>query len=111
MRGEITQVNKRDNYCFFVIKDSQSQDHNMDCFMGRNGLISFGYLLDVGMEVIVSAVPSIYKNGKLSLNVNKIEAFGEGALKKAFEALKNKLAAKGFFTRSASVLFRNIFKR
>ena len=97
VRGEITEVSRRDNYCFFTIKDSQSQDHSVSCFIGRMGLGLYDYLLEEGMEVVVSAVPSLYKNGRFSLTVQKIEAFGEGALKKAFEALKAKLEAKGYF--------------
>ena len=97
VRGEITEVSRRDNYCFFTIKDSQSQDHSVGCFIGRMGLGLYDYLLEEGMEVVVSAVPSLYKNGRFSLTVQKVEAFGEGALKKAFEALKAKLEAKGYF--------------
>ncbi|MDR3642648.1 MAG: exodeoxyribonuclease VII large subunit [Candidatus Doudnabacteria bacterium] len=97
VRGEITEISKRDNYCFFTIKDSQSQDHLVSCFMGRIAMNAYDYLLDEGMEVVISAVPSLYKTGRFSLTVSKIEAFGEGALKKAFEALKNKLQDKGFF--------------
>ena len=98
VRGEITEVSRRDgNYCFFTIKDSQSQDHSVNCFIGRMGLGLYDYLLEVGMEVVVSAAPSLYKNGRFSLTVQKVEAFGEGALKKALEALKAKLEAKGYF--------------
>ncbi len=52
------------------------------------------------MEIVVSTIPSLYKNGRFSLTVNNIEPFGEGALKKAFEALKKKLAARGYFNES-----------
>lgn len=97
VRGEITEVSRRDNYCFFNIKDSESQDHSVSCFIGRMSLGLYDYLLEEGMEVVVSAAPSLYKNGRFSLMVNKVEAFGEGALKKAFEALKAKLEVKGYF--------------
>lgn len=97
VRGEITQVKKYPNYCFFTIKDPQTQEHLVDCFIGRAKLELYDYLLETGMEVVVSAAPSIYKSGRFSLTVQKIEAFGEGALKRAFEALKAKLQAKGYF--------------
>lgn len=98
VRGEITSVNFHPNgFCFFTIKDSQTQEHSVNCYISRWKLNSFSHLLEVGMEVIVSAVPSLYKDGRFSLTVNAIEPFGEGALKKALEALKKKLAAKGYF--------------
>jgi len=52
------------------------------------------------MEVVVGAIPSLYKNGRFSLTVDSVEPYGEGALKKAFEALKKKLEAKGYFDES-----------
>ncbi len=98
VRGEITEVNPHPNgYCFFTIKDSQTEEHSVSCYLSRWKIDSFSHLLEVGMEVVVSATPSLYKNGRFSLTVNAIEPFGEGALKKAFEALKKKLAAKGYF--------------
>lgn len=101
VRGEITEVNPHPNgYCFFTIKDSQTKDHAVNCYLSRWKLDSFSHLLEVGMEVVVSAVPSLYKNGRFSLTVNNVEPFGEGALKKAFEALKKKLADKGYFDES-----------
>lgn len=101
VRGEITEVNPHPNgYCFFTIKDSQTEEHSVSCYLSRWKLDSFSHLLEVGMEVVVSAIPSLYKNGRFSLIVNNIEPFGEGALKKAFEALKKKLDAKGYFDES-----------
>jgi len=50
------------------------------------------------MEVIISGYPKIYlKNGSFRLEVTDIEPVGEGALQKAFEALKRKLEEKGYF--------------
>lgn len=101
VRGEITEVNPHPNgYCFFTIKDSQTEEHSVGCYLSRWKLESFSHLLEVGMEVVVSGIPSLYKNGRFSLTVNTVEPFGEGALKKAFESLKKKLAAKGYFDES-----------
>lgn len=101
VKGEITEVNPHPNgYCFFTIKDSQTKEHSVSCYISRWKLDSFSHLLEVGMEVVVSAIPSLYKSGRFSLTVNNIEPFGEGALKKAFEALKKKLAVKGYFDES-----------
>ena len=101
VRGEIIEVNPHPNgYCFFTIKDSETEDHSVSCYLSRWKFDGFSHLLEVGMEVVVSAIPSLYKNGRFSLTVNAVKPFGEGALKKAFEALKKKLAAKRYFDAS-----------
>lgn len=101
VRGEITEINLHPNgYCFFTIKDAQTKEHSINCYIGRWNVARFSHLLEAGMEVVVSANPLLYKNGRFSLTVNNIEPFGKGALKKAFEALKKKLAAKGYFDES-----------
>ncbi len=101
VRGEITEVNFHPNgYCFFTIKDSQTEDHSVNCYLSRWKIDSCSHLLEVGMEVVVNAIPSLYKNGRFSLTVNAVEPFGEGSLKKASEALKKKLVAKGYFNES-----------
>ncbi len=98
VRGEIIEVNRHSSgYCFFSLKDSETGEHSVHCFMSRWKAESLSHLLEVGMEVVASARPSLYKNGRFSLMINGLEAYGEGALKKAFEALKRKLEARGYF--------------
>ncbi|HOK80305.1 MAG TPA: exodeoxyribonuclease VII large subunit, partial [bacterium] len=54
--------------------------------------------LQDGMQVVVTGFAGIYKkSGRFRIEVTKIEPFGEGALKQAFEALKKKLEEKGYF--------------
>jgi exodeoxyribonuclease VII large subunit len=54
--------------------------------------------IEEGMKVKIWGVPRIYaKFGKFSINVDSIEPSGEGALKRAFELLKNKLEGEGLF--------------
>lgn len=101
VRGEITEIKSHPNgYCFVTIKDSKTKEHSISCYLDKWKFDSFNYLLEVGMEVVVSASPLLYKNGGFSLTVSTIEPFGEGALKKAFEALKKKLRGKGYFDES-----------
>lgn len=98
VRGEITEVKHHTNgYGFFTIKDSGTEDHSVSCFVGGWKFERFSHLLEAGMEVVVEATPSLYKTGRFSLIINSVEPYGEGALKKAFEALKKKLEAKGYF--------------
>lgn len=52
VRGEITEVNPHPNgYCFFTIKDSQTEDHTVSCYLSRWKIDSFSHLLEVGMGI------------------------------------------------------------
>ncbi|MCX7705264.1 MAG: exodeoxyribonuclease VII large subunit [bacterium] len=98
--GEISDVNLRDRYCFFVLKESNPDAESavVECFIGWRSFDAYRHLLQDGMQVIVSGFPGIYKkSGRFRIEVTKIEPFGEGALKQAFEALKKKLEEKGYF--------------
>ncbi len=54
--------------------------------------------LEDGMRVRVFGYPRVYpKYGKFSMNVERVELVGEGALKKALAALRAKLLAEGLF--------------
>ncbi len=54
--------------------------------------------LEDGMRVRVFGLPKIYpKSGRFSLTVERVELVGEGALRRAFELLKRKLADEGLF--------------
>lgn len=96
VKGEINDISSRDNYAFFNLKDT-SGAYTMPCFIGWHNYKKFAHLIEEGTEVIISGSPSIYKNGRLSLDIKRIELHGEGALKKAFELLKAKLEKQGYF--------------
>lgn len=57
--------------------------------------------LEDGMTVRVWGVPRVYpRSGRFSLFVERVEPAGEGALRRAFELLKEQLAREGFFDAS-----------
>lgn len=98
--GEISDINSRDRYCFFVLKESNPDAESavVECFIGWRSFEAYKHLLQDGMQVIISGFAGIYKkSGRFRIEVTKIEPFGEGALKQAFEALKKKLEEKGYF--------------
>ncbi|HKL17049.1 MAG TPA: exodeoxyribonuclease VII large subunit [Patescibacteria group bacterium] len=97
IKGEISDTSVRERYAFFNLKDTDMEDYGINCFAGWDVLDNVRSLIEEGFEVVVSGFPRVYKNGKLSLQVENIEAVGEGALKRAFEALKKKLKSKGYF--------------
>jgi len=97
VHGEIAEVSVRDRYAFFRLKDISGKDCSIECFIGWQRYDRFGHLLQDGLEVVISGEPGIYKTGRFRIDVTEIEPIGEGALRRAFEALKKKLDEKGFF--------------
>ncbi len=101
IKGKIDEAQIRTGYAFFTLKESIggfSSEAALGCFVSWRALESLQHLLQNGMEVVISGYPKIYlKNGSFRLEVTDIEPVGEGALQKAFEALKRKLEEKGYF--------------
>lgn len=90
--GEIANYKiNHDRWVFFDLKD---QDTVLSCFMP---LANLRMAIENGMQVKVRVKPQITKFGRFSLTVQAIKPFGEGALKRAFELLKQKLTQEGLF--------------
>lgn len=54
--------------------------------------------LEDGMQVRVFGMPKVHtKSGKFSVNVDRAELVGEGALRRSFELLKKRLQEEGLF--------------
>jgi exodeoxyribonuclease VII large subunit len=99
VRGELSDVSGN-GMAFFDLKDAEGTDAIAKCFLGRWQYERFSHLLEAGLEVVITGRPSVYKSGSFRIVVESIEPVGEGALQKAFEALKKKLEAKGYFASS-----------
>lgn len=85
------------SYLYFSIKDKEDSS-TIKCFMWKRDYSVSGVNLNEGLEVILSCYPSVYKpNGGLSLQIDSIELVGEGALKIAYDKLKQKLQSEGLF--------------
>ncbi|MCC6710744.1 MAG: exodeoxyribonuclease VII large subunit [Candidatus Pacebacteria bacterium] len=99
VQGEITSLSMR-NHAYFSLSDGNktSEKSVMTCALWQFRLKSLPFVLEEGMEVQVIGKANIYKpTGRLTFVVEHIVPVGEGALQKAFEALKKKLTAKGYF--------------
>ncbi len=96
--GEIGErVNEYPNYLYFKLLDLKEKAM-LDCFIWRRDLEKSGIDLKPGTKIKILGFPKIYKpNGGFNFQVEQISFIGEGVLKKAFEALKKKLEAGGFF--------------
>lgn len=90
--GEVASFKvNQGKWVFFDLKDEQT---SVPCFMT---LWSMRQPLEDGMKVIVRGTPKLTQWGKFSFTVTAVQPVGEGALKKAFEMLKKKLADEGLF--------------
>ena len=96
VEGEISNfANPASGHWYFTLKDQKSQ---VRCamFAGRNRLVRFSP--KNGDQLIVRGQLSIYPNrGDYQLIVSQIEEAGDGALRRAFEQLKQRLQAEGLF--------------
>jgi exodeoxyribonuclease VII large subunit len=96
VRGEVTSMSERERWIYFSLKDQEGSA--LSCLISRYHYELSGVRLAEGDEIIVEGSPEIYKPmGKFSLKVSVIELFGEGALKKAYDALRKKLEEEGVF--------------
>src|SRR5688572_14061529 len=96
IEGEISNLSQpRSGHMYFSLKDPQSQ---VRAAMFRNRSTYLGFEPKDGMQVLVRAKVALYEpRGDFQLIVEHMEAAGDGALRRAFEALKQKLDAEGLF--------------
>lgn len=98
VQGEVSSLDIRDNYLFFSLKDKDDKSI-LSCFMWKNNYELCGISLEIGMEIIVDGFPEIYPlTGRFNFRVSTIELVGEGALKKAYDKLRQKLEKEGLFS-------------
>jgi exodeoxyribonuclease VII large subunit len=85
-------------HIYFSLKDEDSQ---IRCAMFRNKNRSLRFNPENGMSVLVHANVSLYEDrGEFQLIIDHMEPAGDGALQRAFEALKQRLYEEGLFSNS-----------
>ncbi len=96
--GEISELKRAaSGHVYFTVKD-KDDGSVLDAIIWSRNYMLCGVALEVGMEVILSGHPNIYgPSGRLSFVADTVELVGEGALKKAYDALLKKLSAEGLF--------------
>lgn len=94
IEGEVTEYRmSQGKWIWFKLKDESA---TVDCFATVWQLRT---PLEDGMKVRAYGLPKVHpKSGKFSVNVERVELVGEGALRRAFELLKKKLEAEGLFS-------------
>ena len=96
VEGEISNLSTPSSgHLYFSLKDANAQ---VRCAMFRSQQRRLGFKPENGKLVIVRAQVSLYEpRGDFQLIVEHIEEAGDGALRRAFEALKQKLSDEGLF--------------
>jgi exodeoxyribonuclease VII large subunit len=100
VEGEISNLSRpASGHIYFSLKDSQAQ---IRCALFRGNQRGLGIALRDGMQVVVRARVTLYEGrGDYQLVVESAEDAGEGALRRAFEELRQRLATEGLFDASA----------
>jgi exodeoxyribonuclease VII large subunit len=103
VEGEISNfIAHGSGHWYLSLKDEQAQVRSA---MFRNRNQGVGFLPKNGMQVLVRARISLYTaRGEYQLILEHMEQSGEGALRRAFEQLKQKLQAEGLFDESRKKL-------
>lgn len=96
VEGEISNfLAHRSGHWYFTLKDSSAQ---VRCAMFKSRSGGTRVLPRDGMQVLVRGRVTLYEaRGEYQLVVEHLEESGEGALRRAFDALKAKLAEEGLF--------------
>lgn len=96
VEGEISNLSTPSSgHIYFSLKDANAQ---VRCAMFRTQQRRLAFKPENGKQVIVKAQVSLYEpRGDYQLIIEHIEEAGDGALRRAFDALKLKLSEQGLF--------------
>ncbi|MDD5276726.1 MAG: exodeoxyribonuclease VII large subunit [Methylovulum sp.] len=96
VEGEISNLSvPASGHWYFTLKDATAQ---VRCALFKNQQRRYAFKPTNGDQVLVKAQVSLYEpRGDYQLIVESIEDAGDGALRRAFDALKRKLADEGLF--------------
>lgn len=104
VEGELSRVTKHGSgHIYFTLKDNES---SIKCVMFKGNAARLKFSLEEGAHIILHGALSLYKpRGEYQINAFSAEPYGAGALAVAFEQLKLKLEAKGYFDPSRKRAF------
>lgn len=96
VEGELSNVSiPSSGHWYFTLKDNEAQ---VRCAMFRNRNMSVRFRPEQGQQVLLRARVSLYEGrGDYQIIAEHMEEAGAGALQRAFEELKLKLAREGLF--------------
>lgn len=96
VEGEISNLSQpRSGHLYFSLKDTHAQ---IRCAMFRNKRNLLRFKVENGQQILARTRIAMYEpRGDCQLIVEHMEPLGDGALQRAFEALKQKLQQEGLF--------------
>ncbi|MHB8742637.1 MAG: exodeoxyribonuclease VII large subunit [Sulfuricaulis sp.] len=96
IEGEISNLARpASGHVYFSLRDAQAQ---VRCAFFRQHQRLLGITLKDGLHVLTRARVSLYEGrGDYQIIIEYLELAGEGALRRAFDALKQRLAKEGLF--------------
>ncbi len=96
VEGEISNLSRPSSgHWYFSLKDAAAQ---VRCAMFRNRNMHLNFTPENGNHVVLRVQVSLYENrGDYQLIVEHLEEAGDGALRRAFDVLKQRLASEGLF--------------
>jgi len=96
VEGELSNLSRpASGHLYFTLKDTQAQ---VRCALFRGSQRNVSVAPKDGMQVLVRARVSLYEGrGDYQLIVESLEESGEGALRRAYEQLRNRLSQEGLF--------------
>jgi len=102
VKGEVSRITYHNSgHLYFTLKDENS---SISCVMFRGNLSKVRFRIEEGMSLIVQGSISVYTpRGSYQINATSLEPDGEGALALAYEQLKKKLQAKGYFEKKRPI--------
>jgi len=96
VEGEVASVTYHTSgHVYFSIKDQKS---SIKCVMWRSSVSKLKFRLEKGMHIVIEGSVGVYTpRGEYQFYAVHIEPYGKGALALAYEQLKERLKAKGYF--------------
>jgi len=99
VEGEVASVTYHNSgHIYFSIKDDTS---TIRCVMWRSSVAKLKFRIEKGEHIIIEGSIGVYTpRGEYQFIATHVEPYGKGALALAFEQLKAKLKAKGYFEKA-----------
>ena len=96
VEGEVSRPTYHSSgHLYFTLKDA---DSSISCVMFKGNTKSLKFQVEEGLSVVVHGSISVFSpRGTYQINCTSMEPSGSGALALAYEQLKAKLGAKGYF--------------
>lgn len=96
VEGEVASVTYHTSgHVYLSLQDKES---SIKCVMWRSSVAKLKFRIEKGMHIVIEGSVGVYTpRGEYQLYVVHVEPYGKGALALAYEQLKERLKAKGYF--------------